>query len=220
MPDYGAWLKRLIKGGISLIPLVGGLLTEGADAWFGHLDKKPDAAAIKLQLDRVASHAKETDTLLDALVDALAAGDVDAPFIEPIEDLRDALAKPDEPPARVRTVLDRLQERLGSFDAFQAECRDRFEALERDVADLKARPPADVERIDETIVHRTITRPVPAPTAANAFVSASGRISKPKMPNANPDFAGRDGPLRELEAALAAGPAALTQAVHGLGGVG
>ena len=89
-----------------------------------------------------------------------------------------------------------------------------FEALYRHLTDQPATPRPDLGSIQ-------ILPPKPRPQAVPGPLPPSGgpwwNVPYPR----NPDFTGREAILAQLEAALASGtPAALSQAIAGLGGVG
>ncbi|MDP6637214.1 MAG: FxSxx-COOH system tetratricopeptide repeat protein [Phycisphaerae bacterium] len=248
MADHVAnWLKRIVRGGAGCVPVVGGLLAEGADAWFGHLEKKPDITVIERQLRKVIARLKTLDGNQNALFEALAGTAIDENFRTPMEDLRDALDNPGDPPARIRNIIEKIQSRNVSFEDFEEKYNSEFASLHAEIDELRTRVDGQDEQIAQNtediddlqtrtvpgkkIVHEKIERTIiepPDPPTAGVSPDQAQTSPQRELPdiwnvphNRNPNFTGRDELLESLRQSLISGaPTALTQAIAGLGGIG
>ena len=75
MPDGPTiWLKRIIKGGVGSVTSVGGLLAEGTDLYFDHLENKPDMKVIEGELRKAVLRMKTVEGNQNSLLEALNSG--------------------------------------------------------------------------------------------------------------------------------------------------
>jgi tetratricopeptide (TPR) repeat protein len=227
--DASNWIRLCAVGGAGAIPIVGGFLSKAVDMGLDHLDKKPDAKAISRQVTKLAVRVKQHGRLLDALLAALGDGSVEEPFHDPIKEFAEALENPDKPPKRIQQIFDRLHDQFGDFKAFRTDAEERFADIEsrldgheEEIGKLKVLPTDGMEVVERhTHTDEIVRRPAPAPAPPTAVTTAPALPIFEVPHRKNPHFTGREDLLDSLHLALVSGkPAALTQAIAGLGGVG
>lgn len=182
MADVAAtWLKRIVKGGAGCIPVVGGLLAEGADAWFEHLEDKPDITDIERQLRAVIVRMKTLEGNQNALLEGLGGCEIDENFQTPMQDLCDALANPDAPPARIRKIIEKIQSRDVSFEAFDEQYRVKFASLLPDVWNMPHRRNPNFTGRGEILESLRKSLVSGAPTALTQAIAGLGGVGKTQL---------------------------------------
>jgi hypothetical protein len=143
------FLSALNGLGIKNIPLIGDFVGDQIDAGI----REPQQAALERSLHVLAGRVDAQERLSQFLLDAIGSDEVDSRFNDPLQLLKDAIDRPNDPPPQARAAIERLAARFESADELQAWTAVEFRRLGERVDQMDRR----VSRV-ETIQRATMPR--------------------------------------------------------------
>jgi len=125
--------------GVKSLPIIGRVLGAAVDLGLAVGTVSSDPALIHSQVLAIGALCRGHKRTLNYLMRALEGDDVREEFRKPLEELRDAIESPDDPPLRIRKVLDRVAAEFTSMADFRRWCESEYAQLGRQIDDLTQR---------------------------------------------------------------------------------